>query len=175
MLQIKPEFHQTSQLESIKNDIEGFSGVYEVVYAQSLVESINQNLAKVGMILIGFAAILLLVVIILINNTIKLALFSQRFLIRSMQLVGATASFIQKPFLMRGSIYGVVSGLIAIALIYATLTTANANIQDLEQLQDNERLVILFGAILLLGILVGLLSTYRAIRKYLKMSLDELY
>ena len=118
---------------------------------------------------------MLLVVIILINNTIKLALFSQRFLIRSMQLVGATSSFIRRPFLLRASFYGLISGVIACLLLYGVLAYANQNIEDLASLQSIEMLGILAGSLILLGIFVTYLSTFFAIKRYLKISLDELY
>lgn len=175
VIQINPDFHSSEQLQSIKKEIESLFGVYHVVYAESIVESINQNLAKISLILLAFAAILLLTVVILINNTIKLALFSQRFLIRSMQLVGATANFIQRPFLLRASFYGLIAGILAVAMIYGVLSAANANIEELEKLQDNKRLLLLMGSLLILGVTVGFLSTYRAMSKYLSMSLDELY
>ncbi len=175
VVKVDQDYHSSDKLASIKEDLEKELSVYEVVYAESLIESINQNMTKLSLILLGFAAVLIMTVVILINNTIKLALFSQRFLIRSMQLVGATASFIQRPFLTRAAMYGSLAGLIASALLFALLSTANANIRDLEQLQDNQRLIALMLALLITGALVGFLSTYRAVNKYLKMSLDELY
>ena len=123
----------------------------------------------------GFAVILGVIIILLINNTIKLALFSQRFLIRSMQLVGATRNFIQQPFLIRSFLQGLVSGVIAVIGLLLLLDYANSKIPGLEALQDNNIIFILFGIILLFGSLFGFFSTFRAIKKYLNMSLDELY
>jgi cell division transport system permease protein len=175
VVKVHPDFHSADQLSSIKSELEKELSVYEVVYAESLIESINENMTKLSLILFGFSTVLLITVVVLINNTIKLALFSQRFLIRSMQLVGATSGFIQKPFLTRAAFYGLLAGFFASACLFGLLSAANANIQDFEQLQDNQRLLMLMGALLLIGVLVGFLSTYRAIKKYLKMSLDELY
>ncbi|CAD5257998.1 MULTISPECIES: ABC transporter permease [unclassified Imperialibacter] len=175
ILKITPDYQSTEKLAQIKSELESIRGVFEVVYLDNLVESINKNLTKIGLVLIGFSAILLLVVIILINNTIKLALFSQRFLIRSMQLVGATAGFIQKPFLMRATFYGLLSAIIASVGLFVLLKYANSKIENLADLQRTDEVMILFGSLLLVGMLVGFGSTYRAINKYLKMSLDELY
>jgi cell division transport system permease protein len=175
ILKITPDYQSTEKLTQIKSELESIRGVFEVVYLDNLVESINKNLTKIGLVLIGFSAILLLVVVILINNTIKLALFSQRFLIRSMQLVGATAGFIQKPFLMRATFYGLLSAIIASAGLFVLLKYANSKIENLADLQRTDELLILFSSLLLVGMLVGFGSTYRAINKYLKMSLDELY
>ena len=119
ILRINPEFAESSKLKTIQKDLESIDGVFEVQYVENLFNSINQNLKKLSLILLSFAAILTLVVVILINNTIKLALYSQRFLIRSMQLVGATAYFIQRPFLNRATTQGVISGLLASILYFA--------------------------------------------------------
>ncbi|UII30506.1 permease-like cell division protein FtsX [Fulvivirga ulvae] len=175
ILRIAPEFHDSEKLKTIKEEIEKINGVFEVVYVESLVDSINDNMTKISVFLLGFAAILLIAVVILINNTIKLALFSQRFLIRSMQLVGAKASFIQKPFLYRASMHGALAGVLASAGLYALMNFANRKIQDLETLQETDKILVLFAALLVVGVLIGFSSTFRAINKYLKLSLDELY
>ena len=174
-VKIKGSYQALDSLNQIKAEIEGMRGVFEVEYEESLIESINQNLTKIGFILLGIAIFALLVVIILINNTIKLALFSQRFLIRSMQLVGATSSFIQRPFLYRSMLYGFFAGVLACGIIYGFTMYMNNMIEGLEELQDVNGFILLFGLILVMGIIVGYFSSLRAIRKYLKMSLDELY
>lgn len=175
VIKINPDFHEGQNLVEIKKEIGFIRGVYEVTYIESLVNSIQQNVKKVSFVLIGFSVILLIVVVILINNTIKLALFSQRFLIRSMQLVGATTHFIRKPFLFRASLFGFVSGLIAVGLLSSLLRFMNTEVDGLLDLLRNEQLLVLGVAIVLVGIFVGFISTFAAIRKYMKMSLDELY
>lgn len=175
VVNIAPEYQSADSLKVITEEIQAMNGVYEVAYVESLIESINDNITKIGLIMLGFFILLLIVVVILINNTIKLALFSQRFLIRSMQLVGAKGSFIRGPFLKRAALYGFLAGTIASILLVILLYYANQRIEDLEKLQDHTQLAILFTSIILIGVLVGYFSTYRAIRKYLGMSLDELY
>lgn len=175
ILKIAPSYQENKKLLTIKNDIEDMAGVFEVVYVESLVDSINQNLTKISLVLIGFAFVLLLAVVILINNTIKLALFSQRFLIRSMQLVGAKSGFIQKPFLLRATGHGVLAGLLASVVLFGLMNFANQKVEDLSNLQETEKILILFGGLLIVGGIIGFFSTYRAIKKYLRMSLDELY
>ena len=172
---VAAEYQVTDSLSAIKTNLESLRGVYEVTYEQNLIEKINDNLAKIGMALGGLSLFLLLVVVILINNTIKLALFSQRFLIRSMQLVGATNAFIKRPFLMRSIIYGLISGITACAGLYMLVLFGNRRITNLGDLQNNEHLMILFGMLVLVSVLVGYFSTRRAMRKYLKLSLDDLY
>jgi len=175
VLKVKPAYHEPANLKEVKKEIEFIRGVFEVSFIENLVTSINENLQKVSYFLIGISAILFMVVVVLINNTIKLALFSQRFLIRSMQLVGATSGFIRKPFLLRASFYGVMAGVFASLILFGLLLFANAKIDGLEDLQSDEKLMKLAGLLLFLGLIVGFLSTFAAIKKYLKMSLDELY
>ncbi|NDK57249.1 cell division protein FtsX [Pontibacter fetidus] len=175
VLKINADNATSAQLKGIKNDLEGIEGVHEVQYVESLIESINSNIQKISIILLGFAAILLVVVTILINNTIKLALYSQRFLIRSMQLVGATGYFIQRPFLNRAAWQGVMSGIIASLLLFGLMQYAYTQIEELKLLRDDEQTYILMGALLVIGCIIGFLSSYRAVRKYLRLSLDELY
>ncbi len=174
-VKIHPDYQSSDSLRIIRTEIESMNGVYEVNYVESLVESINENLTKIGFILLGLAFVFLLVVVVLINNTIKLALFSQRFLIRSMQLVGATGGFIRKPFLSRSVIYGVVSGIISCGLIYLFVVWLNQQLEDLSQLHSMQQFIILFGSIMVIGVMVTFSSTYFAVKKYLRTSLDELY
>jgi len=174
-IKIDHAYQQTDSLKKIETELSKVDSVFEVVYVQNLVQSINKNIAKISLVLVGFTAILLVTIVILINNTIKLALFSQRFLIRSMQLVGAKASFIIAPFVKRAGLQGLLAGVIAIALLFGLLTYANSVIEELRQLQSTNELLLLFGFILMLGLIIGMASTFRAVKKYLKMSLDELY
>ena len=175
VVNIASDYQRADSLSMVKTNLENARGVFEVSYEKTVVESISNNLTKIGLFLGGFTMILLFAVVILINNTIKLALFSQRFLIRSMQLVGATNQFIRKPFLWRAILYGFVAGLLADVLLYGIMMYGNSQIENLNELQNQTDLLILFGALLVLGILVGHLGTFRAIKKYLKLSLDELY
>ena len=175
VVKIHPDYHSVEEMRTVKTDIEGIVGVFEVTFLSDLIGNINRNLRNMGFILVGLAVILFLTAMVLINNTIKLALFSQRFLIRSMQLVGATAAFITKPFLIRSFYYGLIAGLMATGLLVGGLEYAGSRIEDLAELQDTNQLIALMVVLLLLGILVSLGSTYRAVNKYLKMSLDELY
>lgn len=175
VLKIREDYHNPDSLQMIKQDISQQGSVFEVAFDQNLVKNINDNVTLIVLFLVGFALVLLITAIVLIHNTIKLALFSQRFLIRSMQLVGATSGFIQKPFLRRAVWYGFVSGLIACGLLFLLITYANTLIEKLAELQNMTNLGILFGGILLLGVLVGFGSSYMAVRKYMKLSLDELY
>lgn len=175
VLNLGSDFQTNAKMDSISNSIQNINGVFEVTYVKNLADSIDENMTKVALVLMGIAVLLIFVVILLINNTIKLALFSQRFLIRSMQLVGAKSNFIKRPFLKRSFTYGAISGLIASGLLYGIITFANQKVERLEELQRIEMILILFGVLVLLGAVISYTSTTRAMNKYLKMSLDELY
>ena len=168
-------YQSVDSLKAIEIDLRRLPGVYEVVFQESLIASINKNLRKIGILLLGMTLILLIAVIVLINNTIRIALFSQRFLIRSMQLVGATKGFIRWPFLKRSLIYGLVSGVLASGIIFGIIQFAQHQIDDLDKLYAEEPLFILFAVLIFLGLLISYLSTLSSMRRYFKISLDELY
>ena len=172
---VAEEFQSSEQLTLIAKELETQPGIFEVSYMTDLVDSINKNLFKVSLIMGGFILILIVTVIMLINNTIRLALFSQRFLIRSMQLVGATRGFIRKPFLIRAFIFGVLAGILASSILFGLLEYTKGNIEGFASLQNTELMLLLFAALTIMGGLLSGFSTLRAVNKYLNMSLDELY
>jgi cell division transport system permease protein len=175
LVRIQEGYHDTESLKKIKADVEQINGVFQVHYVENVIDSINKNVTKIGLILMGLVSLLLLVVVLLINNTLRLALFSQRFLIRSMQLVGARSWFIQRPFLYRAGLHGLIAGVISSVLLILLLSFATKRVEDLELIQNNNRLMLLLASLLVVGMVVAILSTYRAVSKYLKLSLDELY
>jgi cell division transport system permease protein len=172
---IDPKFHTHEQMEVIKADILKMNGVFQVFYVEGLIEAVNDNVTKIGLVLAGLILILLLTVGLLINNTLRIALFSQRFLIRSMQLVGAKKWFIQRPFLIRAAGYGLLSGVVASCIIWLLSDYAQKKVADLKVLHHQDQFMILLGILLIMGVLVAVMSTFFSIRKYLRMSLEELY
>lgn len=131
---------------------------------------------KTAAILFLIAAILLTILVVFsIDNTIRLAMYSNRFLIKTMQMVGATRWFIAKPIDRRALLNGLIASLIAIAAVYGSILLVEKFIPDFKLLHDNTGLIILFGIIIILGITITLLSTHRAVIKYLKLKLDDLY
>jgi len=172
---VSEEFQSSEQLTLIAKELETQPGVFEISYMTDLVDSINKNLFKVSLIMGGFILILIVTVIMLINNTIRLALFSQRFLIRSMQLVGATRGFIRKPFLIRAFFFGVLAGVLASAILFALLEYTKGNIEGFASLQNTELMLLLFAGLIISGGCLSGISTLRSVNKYLNMSLDELY
>jgi cell division transport system permease protein len=175
LVTIDPQFHTKDQLNSIKIEIQKMKGVFQVYYVEGLIESVNDNVMKIGFFLGGLVLVLFATVVLLINNTMRLALFSQRFLIRSMQLVGAKNWFIQRPFIFRAGGYGLLSGLIASGLMWIMSDYARRRIIDLNLLHREDQFYVLLGFMILMGLVIAVISTFLSIRKYLKMSLDELY
>jgi cell division transport system permease protein len=174
-VKIQEDYFEEAKLQMIKKDLEKIGGVYEVVYQEDLADSINRNVMKIYIVLASFALIMLIIIVLLVNNTIKLAIYSQRFLIRSMQLVGATNGFIQRPYVMRGAIQGLVGGVLAGVLLIVLQQIAVRNVEGLAMLQEYEKIVILVAVVLALGVAIGIASTYQSLARYLKMSLDDLY
>lgn len=174
-VKIKEEYFNEVRLKEIKADLEKISGVHEVAYIENFVDEVNKNISKIYLILSVFVVLLLSIIIILVNNTIKLSLYSQRFLIRSMQLVGATNGFIRKPFVTKGALQGLISGLVACSLLILLQQLAVQQIEGLGMLQDTGKLISLIIGILIIGTLIGILSTFQSVERYLKLSLDELY
>lgn len=175
LINVAEQYHDKKSMERIKSEVEQMEGVFQVYYVESVIASMNKNVARIGLVLIGLAVLLLIIVVALIHNTLRLALFSQRFLIRSMQLVGAKKWFIQGPFVTRAALHGFIAGLLASGLLIGLLYLAHQRIQELSLIQNTNRLAILVGSMVVIGIFVAVVSTYRAVSKYLRLSLDELY
>lgn len=175
IIKIASEFHSSEKMKGVQQDIENINGVFEVIYTNNMVQSINENITKISLVLLSISLLLFIVIGILINNTIKLALFSQRFLIRSMQLVGATKGFIRKPFIYRSILHGLISAIIAAALLFGLLTYGSQKLEGLAELQNQQILLMILVGLILTSIFIASFSTYRAMQKYMAMSLDELY
>lgn len=152
-----------------KNDIS------EIQFPKSLVTNLNERATKVGLIFLVLSIILCVIVIISIDNTIRLAMFSNRFLIKTMQMVGATRNFIAKPLLVRALLNGLISAFIAIFLLFGLIQWASTQFPQLKTLQGVTNSILLFGGLILIGVGISLFSTYRSVLKYLKMKLDDLY
>jgi cell division transport system permease protein len=172
---VKNEYLTPDTLNSIKKDLEQQTYVSEVQYQQALVDNLNKNIRRISMILLVVAVILSLVVIILIDNTIRLAMFSNRFLIKTMQMVGATRWFIAKPMNLRAILNGAISGLIAVAAVFVLIMLAEKYVPEMKAIHDNNSLLLLFLGLIVIGIAITVFSTHRSVLKYLRMKLDDLY
>jgi cell division transport system permease protein len=175
LITIDPSYHTRAQMEKIKAEIQKMNGVFQVFYVEGVIDAVNDNVTKIGLFLAGLIIVLLITVALLINNTLRIALFSQRFLIRSMQLVGARKWFIQRPFLLRAAGYGLLGGLLASVLLWLLSDYAQDKISDLRLLHQQKDFMLLLSFLLITGVVLAVASTLISMQKYLKMSLDELY
>lgn len=149
--------------------------VKEVIYHKDMIKQVNDNAKIISLYILIFSALLLIVAIALINNTIRLSIYSKRFLIRTMYLVGATQAFITRPFILKGIKQGVVAGFAAGFLLTGFLVLSTQYIPDLLKLQDPNVLALLFGGIVVLGILISGLSAALSVNRYLRLKTDDLY
>lgn len=172
---LKEQYANSDSIQPFINKLEKNSRVKEVVYQESLIDMVNKNIRIISIVVLAFAVILLVIAVALINNTIRLAIYSQRFLIKSMQLIGATKTFIRKPYILYGIVHGLVGALIAILLLIFTLQFAQQQVPELIFLRDWYEFVIIFIVVIILGILISGLSTYFAVTKYLKAKSNSLY
>ncbi len=172
---LRNQYVHSDSLRAIAADLEQNIAVNDVQYPSALVDNLNQNVQRISLILLIIAIVLAVVVIVLIDNTIRLAMFSNRFIIKTMQMVGATRGFIAKPMDVRAIINGLIAGLLALAGLAALIFFSEKQLPELKAMRDTTWLLLLGGGILILGILISLLSTHRSVIKYLKMKLDDLY
>ncbi|MDN3550274.1 cell division protein FtsX [Mucilaginibacter aquaedulcis] len=172
---LKADYTNNKDIEKFKADLLKNPLVKEVKYQQSLVDQMNQNVTSISLVILVFAAIFVILSVALINNTIRLAIYSQRFLIKSMQLVGATKGFIRKPFLLYGIWHGLLGGLIAIIILIGTLYLGYRQVPDLVILQNFYEFGIVFLGVIGIGIFISAFSTFLAVNKFLRLKIYDLY
>ena len=174
-IQLKAGYANNDSIARIERQILSGNLVKEVVYQKSLIDQVNSNISKISMVIISFSLILLIISVILINNTIKLSIYAKRFLIRSMQLVGATENFIRMPFIKRSALHGVIAAVLADLLLVGTLYLARQRIPEIVALQDISIFALFFLGVLVLGVILSAVSTWISVNKFLKMKIDSLY
>lgn len=172
---LKAQYAETDSLKKIEEELLANSLVKEVFYQRSLVDVINSNIRKMSFVILVFCILLAIVAIALINNTIRLSVYSKRFLIRSMQLVGATQAFIRKPFVINGIYRGIVGAIVANAMLVGVLLFIRNQIPEMIGIEQIEIVAILFIIVILLGIVISWISTSMAVRRYLRLNMEELY
>lgn len=174
-LKLHSEYTADDSIQVIEKAVMSHKEVSEFYYEHQLLEVLNDNLRKIGWIILGISLVLMVVAVTLIDSTIRLSLYANRFLIRSMQLVGATRGFITRPFLARSITHGMIAAAMAIILLFLLFAFASREIPELRALHDIPSQVLLYTGLLLIGIIFSFLSTRLAVRKYLRMKIEELY
>jgi cell division transport system permease protein len=174
-IKLNAAYANADSLQAIEKKLLLNNNVKEVYYQKSLVNVINDNVRKIGIVLLSFCLLLSVIAIALINNTIRLYIYSKRFIIRTMQLVGATTAFISRPFIIKSVWNGFYSALITIAMLMGLIYTAQNNFPELIGLNDIQLFIQLFAMVMIAGVGITFLSTYFAVKKYLKIQTDDLY
>lgn len=173
----RAEYVNKDSLNKISTNIMSLYGnqITDLQYPSTLVNNLNERASKLGLIFLVITIVLCIIVIISIDTTIRLAMFSNRFLIKTMQMVGATRSFIARPLDLIAVVNGIISAVIAIAVLFALIAWAENQFPQLKAIQNNTLTLLLFAAMILIGVAISLFSTHRSVLKYLKMKLDDLY
>ncbi len=172
---VKAAYLNEETIKVIRSKVMENLAVRDVYYQENMIDAIGKNVSKVAWIGLLIAAFFLLVAIFLIHNTMRLALYSKRFLIKNMEMVGATWSFISRPFLIKSMLNGLISSVIAIMVLGGLFVWLKSEIPALDIIKNQVWTMVLIAGILVLGILISSLSTYRVVQKYLSMRLDDLY
>ncbi len=172
---LKADYVSADSLELVKKAIGSSPLVDEVVYQQSLVDKLNTNLGKISLVLGIFVVLLLFISFVLINNTVRLNVFSKRFTIHTMKLVGATKSFIRAPFLGQAVFQGLFSALLAILILLGILYFVRKEFVQLFEIFSLDLLLIVIGIVIVAGIVICLVSTFFVVGRLVSLSNDELY
>lgn len=169
------DYANPDSIAVIEKDLQKFSQVKEVFYQKSLVHLINENVRRISLIILVFSGLLFLIALTLINNTIRLSIYSRRFIINTMQLVGATRGFIRRPFVLKSMLFGTYSAVIAILMLTGVIYALQQELPEITILQDLKMIGALFILVILLGMFINSISTFFAVNKFLRMRTDELY
>ena len=174
-VRFKSEYANNDSIAKIEKWIMTYRNVKEVYFQKSLINSINDNVGKIGFVILLLGLVLLIMAVTLIGHTVRLSVYSKRFVVRSMQLVGATEGFIIKPFMKHFVIQGVIGALLSLILLTLFIVAAFKNIPELTQITDFWSFALIYVAMVIIGILLTTISTYFSMRKYLRADIDELY
>jgi cell division transport system permease protein len=174
-LKLHAGYAQPDSMQNIANEIQKNKIVREVSYQRTEVHKMNENFRTVALVILIFSALLLFIAVALINNTVRLSMYSRRFLVKSMQLVGATKGFIRKPFIRLSALHGLYAGIIACVLLAGLLYAIQNSFPELMSMQNLNETGILFGGIIIFGILLASASSLFAVNRYLNVKVDDLY
>lgn len=169
------DYANPDSVNLIEQDILKYPQVKEVSYQKSLVEVVNKNIRKISMVLLAFGGMLMLISLSLINNTIRLSVYARRFLIKTMQLVGATKGFVRAPFIAKSLTHAVYSVMVSYILLGGMVYLIESQFPELAILNDIDILAILFGGVFVVGLLIVWISTFFAVNRYLRLRSNELY
>lgn len=174
-LSLNAAYFTPDSVNVLKSRVLQSKEVYEVSYQASLIRALNENIEKIGYVIIGFILLLLLVSFVLINNTVRLNVYSERFTTYTMKLVGATKGFIRGPFVYKAMLQGLISGMIASFVLCVGLHLLKNDIEQMFPIFTLDMLLIVVGAITLLGVLICTVCTFFVVNRLVSLTNDELY
>ena len=174
-IKLNAGYTNPDSIKWIEKELMANKSILEISYPQNLLDSVNRNLQKISVFLLGLAILLSLISFSLINNTIRLTIYSKRFLIHTMKLVGASWGFIRRPFITRNLWIGILSGAVANAILTALAYSAVKYEPELLDIVSPENIIIVAAAVMVFGIIITTLCAYISINKYLRMKISELY
>lgn len=169
------EYANPDSLKTIERKIKSYTSVSELLYRKDMMEVVNDNMKRIGVILLTLAIMLMIISFVLISNTIRLLIYSKRFLIHTMRLVGATAGFIRRPFINYNIISGILAAILAILFLILSLYYLQRELAGFVQMLDSGLLMFVFVAVFALGIILSIIATYFAVNRYLRMEADKMY
>jgi Cell division protein len=174
-VKLKSEYTHPDSLPVIEKRIASEASVTDVQYRQDMIQMVNQNIRRISFVLFGLFIVLIVISFVLINNTVRLLIYSKRFIIYTMRLVGATPSFIRRPFIRYNVLSGIIAGVLAIAMLMGSLYYVKVEFLDLDGLLNPDNLMQVYIIILAAGILLSVIAAYFAVNRYLRMSRGKLY
>ena len=169
------EYTQSDSLYAITSELQNHEIIRNIEYEHQLLDLIDRNVSRISTWIAAFSALLLIVSVLLIHNTIRLSIYSKRMLIKSMLLVGASQRFIRRPFIRAGLSQGFTGGIIAVCLLLGLLFLGSIRLPGLHLFEDTLTLALIGAGIIIFGILITWLSTWIAVKKYLKIRSEDLY
>lgn len=174
-LRLKADYVIPEKIEEIATTIAQNPSVFEVSYDKIMITKIHENINKISMIILSISGIFTIVAILLINSSIRLSVYSKRFIIKTMQLVGATKRFIRRPFIITNIFLGIIGAILACIILLICLHYVDSNLPNLQIFKNKENFVLVFMGIFFIGIFISWLSTYFAAQRFLNLHTDDLY
>lgn len=174
-IQLKSNYVTTDSIQKIDKELSENSVVYDISYDKPLIELLNRNIKRISIWLLAFSTLMTLIAVMLINSSIRLSVYSKRFIIKTMQMVGATKKFIRRPFIWNNIKLGILGALLAILALIGVSLYIEKQVPEINMLDNWQVLGVVFAVVLILGILISWVSTYFATRRFLNLRTDQLY
>ena len=174
-VKLHSEYANPDSLQVIEKKIRNYTSVSELLYRKDMMEMVHNNMKRLGLILLTLAVVLMIISFVLISNTIRLLIYSKRFLIHTMKLVGATSGFIRRPFVKYNIVSGIFASILAILMLTGALYYLQNELKGFIQILDMQTLLLVYVAVFALGIVLSVIATISAVNKYLRMGVDKLY